>query len=80
MLSREQIETQCRSELCRLIEYVGSQACLAAQLGVSRQVVSNWASRGKISPRMAAEVERKTNGLFLRRELRPDVVSWEDHV
>lgn len=80
MLSGEQIKQQQATELDRLITYVGSQSALAAQLDIPRQVVSNWVARGRISATMATEVERKTKGLFTRRELRPDVASWAEPV
>lgn len=76
MLSRQQIEQQQAAELDRLIAHVGGQSALAAQLDVPRQVVSNWVARRRISATMATEVERKTKGLFTRRELRPDVATW----
>ena len=80
MLSGNQIKDQQAAELARLIKYVGGQSALAAQLDIPRQVVSNWVSRGRISATMATEVERKTKGLFTRRELRPDVATWAEPV
>ena len=80
MLSGNEIKDQQAAELARLIEYVGGQSALAAQLDIPRQVVSNWVSRGRISACMATEVERKTKGMFVRRELRPDVATWAEPV
>lgn len=80
MLSKEAIKIQQAEELNRLIDYVGGQSCLAAQLDIPRQVVFNWVSRGRISASMATEVERKTHGLFVRRDLRPDVATWAEDI
>lgn len=80
MLSHQQIKQKQASELIRLIDYVGSQSSLAAQLEVPRQVVSNWVKRGRISATMATIVERKTSGLFTRKNLRPDVATWGEEV
>ena len=76
MKSIEVMKAQQERELNRLLKWVGSQAQLSKQLGVSRQVVHLWFKRGRISATMATEVERKTLGLFKRDELRPDVIEW----
>lgn len=78
MLSKSEIKAKQASELLRLIDYVGSQSALAAQLEVPRQVVGNWVKRGRISATAATIVERKTSGLFTRKSLRPDVATWSE--
>lgn len=80
LLSQSQIKEKQAAELMRLIEYVGGQSVLAAQLNVSRQVVSAWVNRGRISATAATEVERLSKGLFLRKDLRPDVSNWREDV
>jgi DNA-binding transcriptional regulator YdaS (Cro superfamily) len=80
MQSIKQIQKQQKQELSRLIGWVGNQSILARQLGVSQQVVSSWISRGRISATYATAVERKTNGLFKRDDLRPDVINWNEDV
>lgn len=74
--SKEDIKKQQKDELFKLLSWVGNQAQLARQLNVSRQVVAGWVKRGRIAAKYATEVERKTNGLFKRDDLRPDVFEW----
>ena len=76
MIGIEEIERAQRVELLHLIAWVGSQTRLASQLNVSRQTVHNWVSRGRISALKAIEVEDKTDGLFKKEVLRPDVIEW----
>lgn len=70
------IKQQQQEQLNKLIEWVGSQTRLADELGVTKQTVHNWLSRGRISAVCATLVEEKTAGLFKRTDLRPDVVVW----
>ena len=72
----EQIKEKEKSELERLIEYAGSQALLAALLGVSDQVVCNWVKRGRISATSAIDAESFTGGKFKAADLRPNVKEW----
>ena len=72
----EQIKEMEQRKLTELVEYVGGQASLARFLGVSRQSVNEWVSRGRISATAAIEVENLTNGLFKKEDLRPDVTQW----
>lgn len=76
MKSDAQIKKQQALSLIKLISFAGSQAKLARGLGVSRQVVRGWVSRGRISATMAIKAERETNGYVKREELRPDVGNW----
>lgn len=72
----EQIKEMEQRKLTELVEYVGGQASLARFLGVSRQSVNEWVSRGRISATAAIEVEKLTNGLFKKEDLRPAVTQW----
>lgn len=72
----EQIKEMEQKKLTELVEYVGGQASLARFLGVSRQSVNEWVSRGRISATAAIEVEKLTNGLFKKEDLRPAVTQW----
>jgi DNA-binding transcriptional regulator YdaS (Cro superfamily) len=78
MLSFTEVTQRQKDNLHKLIAWTGSQSRLAKQLGVSRQTVNNWISRGRISATAAIEVDRKTDGLFKKEDLRPDVVQWLD--
>lgn len=77
MKSKIEIEVQQREELANLLNWVGSKARLAAQLGVTRQAVYYWVKRGRISATCAKEVEVLTDGLFTKERLRPDVMEWQ---
>lgn len=72
----EQIKEMEQRKLTELVEYVGGQASLARFLCVSRQSVNEWVSRGRISATAAIEVEKLTNGLFKKEDLRPAVTQW----
>lgn len=72
----EQIKEVESGRLAELVEYMGGQASLARFLGVSRQSVNEWVSRGRISATAAIEVERLTNGAFKKEDLRPAVTQW----
>lgn len=72
----EQIKEMEQRKLTELVEHVGGQASLARFLGVSRQSVNEWVSRGRISATAAIEVEKLTNGLFKKEDLRPAVTQW----
>ncbi len=58
--------------LTRAIQYFGSQAKLAKALGVVPMAVHNWKKRG-LPIAWAPEIERATNGLVTRQDLRPDI-------
>lgn len=59
--------------LTRAIEIAGSQAALAARIGVSQAHVSYWACKAKkgVPPEHALTIERETG--VPRFELRPDI-------
>lgn len=72
----ERIEAQERQQIEKAIEWAGTQQRLADILGVSRQVVSAWNCRGRISATAAANLEKITKGEFKKSEMRPDVKEW----
>jgi len=72
----EEIKEKQVNSLLKLIGWFGSQKRLAAELEVSKQVVSNWVSRGRISSSMAAKAQTITKGEIKKEELRPDVLEW----
>lgn len=80
MKTQQQIEQQQRDQLHRLLLWVGTRKRLASELGVSRQVVYGWVDRGRISATAATQVHIKTDGLFRREDLRPDVREWKEEV
>lgn len=80
ILSIIEVKQIQEKSLNEFIDYLGGPARVAVLLGVSVQVVTNWRKRGRISATMATEVERKTNGLFTRKQLRPDVINWSEDV
>ena len=67
---------QQMAELQQALVWAGSHTKLAKILGVDRATVSSWVKRGRISATMAERLEELTHGLFLKREMRPDVVKW----
>jgi DNA-binding transcriptional regulator YdaS (Cro superfamily) len=54
----------------------GGQSQLARFLGVSKQAVNQWVSRGRISATAAIHVEALTGGAFRKEDLRPAVTKW----
>lgn len=68
------------SGLSRAIEVCGSQAHLAARIGVKQQVISFWLTKSRLG--VAAEyvipIERATNGAVTRHELRPDIYPTDE--
>jgi DNA-binding transcriptional regulator YdaS (Cro superfamily) len=78
MITAADIKQAQARELFELIKWVGSRALLASECNVTRQVVHNWVSNGRISKKAATIVHRKTDGFFKRQELRPDVVTWKE--
>lgn len=72
----EQIKEMEERKLAELIDYVGGQAALARFVGVSRQSVNEWVSRGRISATAAIDIELLTDGRFKKEDLRPAVTQW----
>lgn len=55
------------------IESAGGVGKLAAAIGVGQPVVSNWRARGTTPDAMhCVAIERATDGVVTRRDLRPD--------
>ena len=59
--------------LNKAIETLGGVSKLAASIGVSQNVVSNWRARGQVPANRCADLERATDGAVTRHDLRPDV-------
>ena len=79
MKSIEQIKKQQSSQLLKLIEWVGSKAKLGRECNASKQTVNGWCKRGRISKEAAMIVHTKSDGLFKREDLRPDI-DWSDEL
>lgn len=61
----------------RAVEILGTQALLAAALGVSKSAVGQWKEEGRRVPAEHCPViERLTNGAVRCEELRPDI-EWQ---
>lgn len=76
MSIEKQIQKQEKEQLERAVAWAGSKSMLAKILGVSPQVVHGWCKRGRISATSAAHLEKITEGLFKKSEMRPDVKEW----
>lgn len=60
--------------IARAIEACGTQAALAAAIGVKQQTISKLLNRERpISGEIAARIHRATGGRVSRHELRPDL-------
>ena len=55
------------------ISILGGTAELAASIGVSPQVVTNWLARGRVPAERCPAIERVTKGAVTCEALRPDV-------
>tara|TARA_R110002126_G_scaffold98741_2_gene229772 strand:+ start:2329 stop:2571 length:243 start_codon:yes stop_codon:yes gene_type:complete len=80
MKSAEQMKQQQADQLMKLLSWVGSRKRLAEECNVTPQAVYDWVKRGRISAVCATIVERKTDGLFKRADMRPDVFEWSQEV
>ena len=57
-----------------VVDFFGSQASLARELGVKRSTVNSWVhGRNKIPPEAAIKIEKLTNSKVNRKGLRPDL-------
>lgn len=56
-------------------DILGGAVNLAALLGVSAQVVSNWKQRDAVPIERCVAIEQATGGQVTRRDLRPD--DWQ---
>jgi DNA-binding transcriptional regulator YdaS (Cro superfamily) len=59
--------------LDKAIEAAGGVAKMAASIGLSPNVVSNWRGRGQVPAERCLAVEAATGGAVTRYDLRPDV-------
>lgn len=57
----------------RAIQLFGSQAALAERIGLSQQGISYLLKTHRVSAETATAIDRATNGLVSREELRPDL-------
>ena len=78
MKSKAEIEQQQSDELNRLLKWIGTKSKLAHECNVSAQSVNGWFNRARISKEAATIVHRKSDGLFKREDLRPDVIEWDE--
>ncbi len=64
-----------RSPLARAIAALGGQAALGDRIGVKQQTVGYWMLKcgGRPPAEYVVDIERATNGLITRQELRPDL-------
>jgi len=60
--------------LWRTFEF--NKSMLAKELGVSRQTVNNWFSRGRISATYAIIASEHKKVKITKEEMRPDVKEW----
>jgi DNA-binding transcriptional regulator YdaS (Cro superfamily) len=65
--------------LARAIELCGSQAALAAKIGVKQQLISFWLKKSKngVPAEYVLLIERATGGAIPRHALRPDIYPIE---
>ncbi len=56
----------------RAASAMGGISALAAALGVSQSTPSMWKARGSVPVEHCLAIERATQGLVTRRDLRPD--------
>ena len=55
------------------ISILGGVGALAEKIGIAPSAISNWRARGTIpAPTYCLAIERATNGVVTRRDLRPD--------
>ena len=63
--------------IAKAVQHLGSQAALAAQLGVTQPTISEWL-RGerRVPAERCPQIERATGGIVRCEDLRPDV-AWD---
>lgn len=62
----------------KAVEILGSQMELARICGVRQQTVSYWLNTGRVPPKRVIQIERSTNRVVKRHELRPDIYPIEN--
>ena len=76
------MEAPKNAALRSAIEMLGSQRALADALGITPVAVGQWLQEGcnknarRVPPKQCVRIERLTNGVVSRRDLRPD--DWQD--
>ena len=76
------MEAPKNAALRSAIEILGSQRALADALGITPVAVGQWLQEGcnknarRVPPKQCVRIERLTNGVVSRRDLRPD--DWQD--
>lgn len=76
----EPLNQRVRDAIQRAVDIYGSEAKLAAAVGVSQPAVSKAKLSGKISGPLAIAIHRATNGDVPGNELRPDLWLLPEHV
>lgn len=61
------------SPIIRAIKIAGSEAKLGAATGYSQHAIWQAKRKGRVSAEMAVRIERATQGLVSKAELRPDL-------
>lgn len=56
-----------------IIDSIGGEIVVAAQLGINRRAVDQWIKKGKFPAERCPTIERMSNGNVLSEEMRPDV-------
>ena len=74
----EDYKPACRKALNDLLAYFGgNKSQLAAAVGVTRNTVSFWFTRGQIGRSSAMTVHKSKSIPFTREQLRPDIKVWD---
>ncbi len=63
------------SGIQKAIELAGGQTQLAQKLGVTQQLISVWAIKGRPPPQRVPQIVAALEGQITKHELRPDL--WE---
>ena len=73
---KEQWAEQQQDMLKKVLEWAGDMPTLAKVAAVHPGVVHGWVKRGRISSSAAITIERMSDGLFKKEDIRPDVTEW----
>lgn len=69
---------QCTAALYKLLDhFAGNKAQLAASVGVSRNAVSFWFSKGLVGRESAMLIDKDKTIPMSKEELRPDIKAWD---
>lgn len=61
--------TKMQNPIEKLLEIYGNPGTIATLLGIDRQVVDGWISRGRIPFRRGEQIEEKTNGQVTKQSV-----------